>query len=89
MISNKEKREWSKTVWLETLATQAKSQGREAKSKGQRWHYLTLKKLSALLKQITSKHSGDFYCLNCLHSLATRNKIESHKKVCENEYFLM
>ena len=29
-----------------------------------RWHYLTVKKLSALLKGIISKHNGDFYCLN-------------------------
>ena len=52
---------------------------------GDAWHYLAVKKLSALLKEITSKHVGDFYCLNCLHSLKTKNKLESHKKVCENE----
>ena len=32
------------------------------------WHYLAVKKLSASLRGITSKHHGDFYCLNCLHS---------------------
>ena len=32
------------------------------------WHYLSVKKLSALLYEITLKHDGDFYCLNCLHS---------------------
>ena len=26
-------------------------------------------------------------CLDCLHSFATKNKIESHKKVCENKDF--
>ena len=26
------------------------------------------KKLSGLLKGITSNHDGDFYCLNCFHS---------------------
>ena len=30
-----------------------------------KWHYLAVKKLSALLKGVTSKHDGDFYCLNC------------------------
>ena len=30
------------------------------------WHYLSVKKVSALLKRITSKHNGDFYCLNWL-----------------------
>ena len=52
-----------------------------AKSKG-RWHYLAVKKLSALLRRITSKNNGDFYCLNCLHSFRTKNKFEWHKKVC-------
>ena len=40
--------------------------------------------LSALLRGITSKHCSDFYCLNCLHSFRTKNKLELHKKVCEN-----
>ena len=31
------------------------------------WRYLAVKKLSALLKGITSKHKDDFYSLNCLH----------------------
>ena len=32
---------------------------------GKKWHYLAVKSLTALLKGITSKHRGDFYCLNC------------------------
>ena len=55
---------------------------------GEEWHYLAVKKLSALLRGITSKHHGDFYCLNCFYSFATENKRKSHKKVCENEFFL-
>ena len=47
------------------------------------WHYLAVKKLSALLRGITSKHHGDFYCLNCFHSFATEKKLESHKIACE------
>ena len=35
---------------------------------GEKYHYLAVKKLSALLKGITSKHKGDFYCVNCFHS---------------------
>ena len=50
-------------------------------------HYPAGKKLSASLRGVTSKHHGDFYCLNCLHSFATGKKIESHKKVCENKDF--
>ena len=34
-----------------------------------------------------SKHHGGFYCLNCLHYFTTEKKLESHKKVCENEIF--
>ena len=45
------------------------------------------KKLSALLREIMSKHHGDFCCSNCLHYFAIENKRESHKKVCENEDF--
>ena len=33
------------------------------------------KKLSALLRAITSKYGGDFYCLNCFHSYSTENKL--------------
>ena len=47
---------------------------------GEGWHYLAVKKLSALLGGITFKHHSDFYCLNCLDSFTTENKRESHKK---------
>ena len=50
-------------------------------------HYLAVKKLSALLRGITSKRLGDFYCLNCFHSFATKNKLQSHKRVFENKDF--
>ena len=45
---------------------------------GEKWHYLTVKHLPGLLRGITSSHKEDFYCLNCL------NKLEVHKKICEN-----
>ena len=41
---------------------------------GKKWHYLAVKKLPALLRGTTSKHDGDFYCLNCFHSFRTENK---------------
>ena len=28
----------------------------------------------------------NFYCLNCLYYFRTKNKLQSHKKVCENKY---
>ena len=45
------------------------------------------KKLSALLRGVTSKHHSDFYCLNFLHSFGAEYKLKSHKKVCENKDF--
>ena len=43
-------------------------------SNEEKWYYLAVKKLFALLRWITSKHHGDFYCLTCLHSFATEKK---------------
>ena len=54
---------------------------------GEKWHYLTVKTLSGLLRRITSAHNEDFYCLNCLRSYRTRNKFEAHKKICENHNY--
>ena len=31
--------------------------------------------------------NDDFYCLNCFHSFATKNKLQLHKRVCENKDF--
>ena len=45
---------------------------------GEGWDYLAVKRLSALLRGIASKHLGDFYCLSCLHSFAIESKHESH-----------
>ena len=50
------------------------------------WYYLAVKRLSALLRGITSKHQGDFYCLNCLHSFATFCcKINFNEKLCKKK----
>ena len=51
---------------------------------GKKWHYLAVKKLSTLLRGITSNHNGGFHCINCLHSFRTKNKLKNHKNVCEN-----
>ena len=40
--------------------------------------------MSTLLKGITSKHKGDFYCLNCFNSYSTKEKLKKHGNVCEN-----
>ena len=80
MIPNGERHVQSNTLRSETLTTRAKSKGR--------WHYLAVKKLSALLRRIRSKYHGDFYCLNCFQSFATEKKRESHKRYVEIMIFL-
>ena len=47
---------------------------------GEKWHYLTVKNLSGLLRGITSNRAGDFYCLNCFCAYSTKNKFEANKK---------
>ena len=51
------------------------------------WQYIPAKKLSTLLRGITLKNYGDFYCLNCLHSFRTENKLKSCETVCKNKDF--
>ena len=56
-------------------------------SNGESWHYLTVKNLNGLLKGITSNHKEDFYCLNFFHLYRTKNKLEAHQKICENNKY--
>ena len=53
------------------------------------WHYLAAKKISKLFSGITSNHVGDFYCLNCFHSYATKKRLEKHERICKNYDFVM
>ena len=55
-------------------------------SKVEKWHYLAVKKLSALLRGITSKNNGDFYCLNCFKQKA--NFTLSHKNFVKIQIFV-
>ena len=56
-------------------------------SNSEKWHCLTVKNLSGLLRGITSNHAGDFYCLNCFCAYFTKNKLEKHEKICENHNY--
>ena len=38
----------------------------------------------ALFRGITSNNNGDFYCINCVHSYRTENKLKKHENVCKN-----
>ena len=52
-----------------------------------KWHYLTEKSLSALLRGITSNNKEDFYCLSCFHSYDTKNKLKKHERVCNDHNY--
>ena len=43
------------------------------------------KLLSKLLHGTTSKHKGDFYCLNHVHSFRTENKLKSHEELSKSK----
>ena len=49
--------------------------------KNNRWHYLAVKSLKALFREITSNHHGYFYCLNCFHSY---RRLKKHERICNN-----
>ena len=49
------------------------------------WHYLAVKSISRLFRGITSNNNGDFYCLNCLHSLRTDNALKKHERLRDNQ----
>ena len=51
---------------------------------GEKWHYLAVKSLSALLNGIASNHNSDFYCLNCFRAYTTANSLNENTNVCEN-----
>ena len=54
---------------------------------GEKWHYIAVTRLSGLLRGVTGNNNGDFYCLNCFHAYRTKNKLEKHKKICENHNY--
>ena len=56
-------------------------------SNGKNWYYLAVKSLSRLIRGITSNHNSAHYCLNCFHFYRTENKLNVHKKICENHKY--
>ena len=50
----------------------------------EKWHYLVVKKLSALLRGESSKHVGDFFCLDCFNSYTAKTGLEKNYEVCKN-----
>ena len=63
----------------------------------EKWHYIALKSeitddeykkplsiLSRLFRGITSNNNGACFCLGCLHSFRTDNKLKDHERLCNN-----
>ena len=51
---------------------------------GKKWHYLAIISIPMLLRGITSKHGGGFYCLNCFSSFRTKNALKNHENICKD-----
>ena len=51
---------------------------------GEKYNYLAVTSLSALLQGISSNHKEDFDCLNCFNWYTTKNKLKEHEEVCNN-----
>ena len=46
---------------------------------GEKYNYLAVTSLSALLQGISSNYKEDFDCLNCFNSYTTKNKLNMKK----------
>ena len=53
-------------------------------SNNKKWHYLAIKDIPMLFREITSKNNGDFYCLNCFSSFRTKNTLKNHENACRD-----
>ena len=51
---------------------------------GNKWHYLSVKRLPKLLRGIMSKNNSNYYYVNCLHSSGAANKLKSHEGLCKD-----
>ena len=54
-----------------------------------KWHYIAIKRIPALLRGVSSTHDGDPYCLNCFHSYRTEEKLKAHEELCINNNFAL
>ena len=53
-----------------------------------RLHYLAVKKISTSLRGTTSKRHGDFFSINCLHSLEQKINLNLMKKYVKVKNFV-
>ena len=50
----------------------------------EKWHYLSVKNLPTLVREIASKNNGNYFCINCLDSSRAESKLKSHEAVYKN-----
>lgn len=48
---------------------------------GEKWLYTAIKNISRLIHRITSKHDGDYHCLNCSSSFRTESRLRSTESI--------
>ena len=48
-------------------------------SNDQKRHQLAVKRLSRLIRKVTSNHDGDYNYINCLYLFVTESKLQSHE----------
>ena len=51
--------------------------------KDKNWHYITVKSLKKLSRNVFSNNHADHYCLNCFHAYRTENALKKHEKLCK------
>ena len=47
---------------------------------GEKWHFLAVKSLSALLRLKIGNNHGDFYCLNCFRAYTAEINLKAIKR---------
>ena len=50
---------------------------------GNKWHYIAISSLPALLRGKSLNHDGCFYCLNCFSSYTTVKRLTEHEEICK------
>ena len=55
-----------------------------------KWHYIAIRSIPALLRGVTSTHNGDYYCFNSFHLYRIAKKLEEHEQLrVKNNYGLI
>ena len=80
----------NKYNWEETNFSSEKDDWKKIEKNNEKiaLNVLHAKRLSALVRGITYKHHGDFYCLKCLHSFAKKTNVNLIKTYVKIKIFV-